>query len=124
MWHRAGRRGRTESDQCAVHRRIGINHFLRSGIDGPKPGGSAVLGLRNMFKGLLKASRYIAVGLGVLNLIDALHIEYPQGSGVRERNFSAPHGCTLIRTARFIPALTAQSIDPASSPRLPLTVGI
>jgi hypothetical protein len=46
-----------------------------------------------MFKGLLKTCGDIAVDLGVLSLIDVLHIEYPQGSGIGEQNFSAPHGC-------------------------------
>ena len=74
---RHGWRGRTEPDQRAVDRRIGIKHFLRSGVDWPKPGGSAVLCIRNMFKGLLKTRRYVAVRLGVLSLIDVLQIEYP-----------------------------------------------
>lgn len=102
MWHRVRRRGRTKSDQCSVHCRIGIYHFLRSGVDGPKPGSRAVLCIRYMFKGLLKTCGYIAVGLGVLNLIAVLHIEYPQGSGIREQKFSTAL-CKLLCTARLIP---------------------
>jgi len=51
-----------------------------------------------MFKGFLKTCRYMAVGLGVLNLIDVLHIEYPQGSGVTEQNFSTAH-CARLQSA-------------------------
>jgi hypothetical protein len=101
MRHRTRRRGGAEPNQCAVHRRIGIDHFLCSGVDGPKPGSSAVLCIRNILKGPLKTCRYIAVGLGVLNLFKVvLHSEYPQGSGVREQNFSTAQ-CATLQSANF-----------------------